>query len=119
MPSLFDNVNPSTPAETAASRTEIELRAKLSEVAVLEQRLASEQALLAESTPAQRTAAVALHGAMCPHDHAIGACSWYASPAGDDAAFADWAEVAHQRWLKVVQGSVLLFRAQGWTVTEP
>lgn len=116
---VFDNVNPNAAAETASTRTEVELREAQAKVTELQQKLELEKQVLGDSTLAMRAAAVAVHAKMCPHNHTLGACTWTADKLADDPAQADWTEPAHVRWLGVVQGAVALLTSLGWKISEP
>lgn len=95
-----------------------ETQAKVEELAA---QVAAEDAVLAQTTPAVRDLAVALHAELCPDDHPSLQCRWYAEDpvAADDPEKADWTAPFHAEWLTRTRGSLATAKARGWGLTPP
>jgi len=116
---LADAYGPTTPAATTVSRTEAELALVEARRTALLAQKEREDAAKAATTPSLRRLAIALHGALCPSNHADLTCTWETDPNATDSEVADWTEPAHRRWLGVAQMGVFLQMSSGWRVDEP
>ncbi|MFY0567066.1 hypothetical protein ACN28E_24955 [Archangium lansingense] len=101
-----------------ATRTEEELQAARELVVRLEAKKLEEDEAKADTTPAARGLAVALHRLLCANEHPAG-CSWNRDVTADDPDAADWTEERHQWWLDVTRSSLGWMVGNGWLVTPP
>lgn len=116
--SLID-VDPNGPANTTASRTELELVSiEARRQALLEQK-AKEDEIKSNVSIHVRRLAIRLHTGLCPTSHENLACTWYTDPQADNVDAADWTEIQHVRWLAIAQLGVSIQIEERWTVIEP
>jgi hypothetical protein len=112
-------VDPNGPANTTASRTELELSTlEVRRQELLEQKAKEDEIKSLVSVHVRRLA-IRLHKGLCPTSHDNLACTWYTDPHADNVNAADWTEVQHTRWLGIAQLGVAIQREELWTVEEP